>query len=145
MWSLAFAITISLACPFPRIRYRLNAERVIKALGLLILGVPLNWIERQVRIKAETIKRHFLFLVKTGRWEALEPERLRTGVPKSLIRQFDEFVDECDCTDDSVFPFRYRAEHFRKTHRRRRKTLASLASRVLGRPVALSKASRCLG
>jgi hypothetical protein len=119
---------------FPGRRYRLPAARLLQALALLVLGLPMEWIQKMVRVKAETIRKHFQDLVRTETWGALKPSLLGVGVPQALLQQFDAEVEECRFGVDS---FRGRGQRFRQMKASQRRQLVLRASRVLKRRVSL--------
>src|ERR1043166_8304258 len=91
---------------FPRFRCRVPSGRLFKAFGLLVVGVPMDWIEKQLKIKAETIRKHFWLSINHERWEILKPELERIGVPKNLLAPFDEAALEC-LFDQNFFRIRW--------------------------------------
>ncbi len=115
---------------FPGFRYRLSSESLLKALALLVVGAPLNWIQNQLKIKSETLKKHFCRIVASERWEVLKTELERLGVPKRRLDQFDETVQESESCPDF---FQSRGQEFRRLTAGERRKVARLASRILGR------------
>ena len=121
---------------FPGFRYRLASESLLKALALLVVGAPMDWIQARMKIKSETVKKHFSLLVAYDRWEALKTDLERVGVPKRQLDQFDE--DALESQLDAGF-FRGRGQRFRRMSAGERKKVACLASRILGRAVSFSR------
>jgi transposase-like protein len=89
-WSL-FGGDASAASIFGTQRIHVSIERLLKAVALVVVGVPMNTIERVLRIKSETIKRRVLLLIP--QWERLSLVlQERFEIPDSYCSDFYDAV-----------------------------------------------------
>ncbi len=76
---------------FPKgVSCRIPPEKLIKSLALLVSGVPMNTIERLMKIKAETLKAKFVLLLTSSiAWAHLEGILAHVyKIPKEELAEF---------------------------------------------------------
>ncbi len=134
--------------------FRTSRAEVIKAIALLVLGLPFRRVERLVRIKGETIRKHIRILRgepisrhvdevvanafgQTPNWLSVKAELVkRYRFSKEEITDFDRDLDEAN---DGLLPMRERAKNYLGViEYQGRASLQERIRRILGKRVTVS-------
>ena len=119
-------------------RIHLSRERLLQAIALVVVGVPLDRVEGLLGIKGETIKAKIVVLLEAEQWEALSvvlEERFR--IPEWHRSEFHRAIVVGMHFEPSAF--RCWSKEFRRRDQRDQAKDLRLIGRILGRPVKASE------
>jgi hypothetical protein len=118
-------------------RIHIRIDRLLKAIALVVIGLPLCRVEKLVGIKAETVKAKLLSLLDASGWESLDfVLEQRFKIPSPYRCDFHSVIvvaRELDTADFSEW-----AKTPRYLTARDRAACVRLASRILGRSLSIS-------
>ncbi len=126
---------------FAGLRLHVSAEKLLKAIALMVVGLPLSHVEKRVGIKAETIKGKLLWLLKKDRWNVLDgmlEQRFR--IPESYRLEFDTSIVANLDSEEPIF--RAWGEELRRREPADRAQTLRLVARIAGRPVKAIRRGR---
>jgi hypothetical protein len=118
-----------------------DAERLLKGFGIVVIGAPMRFIKRWLGIKGETVRTRLVSLIRAGKAEALDAflgERF--GIPERRRSEFQGAVVALLEFEPSVF--RCWSKEWRRRSGPERAADLRLIGRVLGRKV---KAAELMG
>jgi hypothetical protein len=119
---------------FAGVRVHIAIGRLLKAIALFALGVPLHRVEQLLGIKAETVKRGLVSLLRAGKWETLNlvlEQRYR--IPRWHRSEFGPAIVVGMERHRSAF--RCWSKELRRCDRREFAKTLRLIERILGRTV----------
>lgn len=115
-------------------RTHVSVLALLQGFALIVLGVPMSRMELLVRIKAETVKKKLLLLLRRRSWEGLRQileERFK--LPASYLTEFDcVIVLAAERGRPSFLDW---SKQLRRQGGADRAACARLASRIMGRDV----------
>jgi hypothetical protein len=134
-WSIPIGEVEPLFCG-QRIHVRIDL--LLQAFALMVVGTPMCRMQRLVGIKAQTVKKKFLFVLESDRWKELKMIlEGRFRLPGSYISDFDCVI--VGGVENGRADFLDWAKELRRQKCNGRRECARLASKILGRPVKISE------
>ena len=116
-------------------RLHLPGELLLRALALMVLGVPMNTIQRRLGIKGETLKGRMEHILDRGQWLDLRDElETRLRVPRFEAGNFDLLIVFGRGEDPAAY--RCWAKEFRRMDPADRRQWLRTVARIMRRPVA---------
>jgi hypothetical protein len=115
-------------------RIHIPIKSLLKAIALVVMGVPLCHVESQLGIKAETVKRWLGRVLDEGRWSELAGVlEVRFGVPASDLGAFETAIVIGREFDSSAF--RSWARELSRKSRAEQMRAEHVITRILGYPL----------
>jgi len=123
----------------PALGIRMPLRAVLRRLGLVALGLPLQAVEKLEYVKAETVRAQILrFHADEGQWKLICSHLiLKCGIPAARVEEFSRSVDAIAAGTQT---FHTLARVYRRliSDKEKRRVLAEQISRLHGRRVQMS-------
>jgi hypothetical protein len=121
---------------FAGLRLHVRAQDLLKAIGLLVIGLPMRRVECLLGIKGETVRAKLAWLLDHDRWETLKAVLgKRWRIPPSYFVDFEAVVTDHWGSGDPVF--RYWGDELEDRSSADRAGTMRLIARIAGRPVSV--------